>query len=147
MNEYQNYDGNNNPNNGFGYDQNNQNNQNYQNQNNQNYQNYQNYNDPYKQTGYNGFGTQELPGKGSAIGSMVCGILGIVMSFCYGIPGLILSIIALVLYSRSKTMNNGFVDGFGKAGLVCGIIGLVFSLFWTVIYIFVIGLASLGAFL
>jgi uncharacterized protein YacL len=65
---------------------------------------------------------------------LVLGILSIVCCFCYGIVGVILGIIALVLSKKAielyeKTPNNYRPESYAnlKAGRVCGIIGLIIS--------------------
>ena len=77
---------------------------------------------------------------GLAIASLVMGILSIVLSCCcgsgiiFGIPGLIMSIVA------GKQNKSGV----GTAGLVCSIIGIVFSCI-VLIYYFAIGGLSMLA--
>ena len=88
---------------------------------------------------------QKTPGNGAAVASMVCGILSIVFCWCYGIVGLILGIIALAMYSKSKRLNGGLVIGMATAGLVCGIIGSIISglmLIYFIVVIFIIGATS-----
>lgn len=64
---------------------------------------------------------QQLP---KATGALVCGILAIV--FCWiPIVGIILGIVAIV--QASKYFKAGGTDGSGKAGKVCGIVGIVLS--------------------
>lgn len=61
---------------------------------------------------------QNIPGKGAAIGSLVCGIVSIVFWF-FGVTSilsLVLGVVGLVLASNSK-----------KAGFVLSIIGTVFG--------------------
>ncbi|MDE6599275.1 MAG: hypothetical protein K2K34_04265 [Oscillospiraceae bacterium] len=66
-----------------------------------------------------------MDGKNLAVGSLVCGILSLVLIFFgYGaLLGLILGIVAIVLAVNAK--KNGYEDGMQKAGLVLGIIGTV----------------------
>lgn len=66
-----------------------------------------------------------MDGKNLAVGSLVCGILSLVLIFFgYGaLLGLILGIVAIVLAVNAK--KKGFEDGMQKAGLVLGIIGTV----------------------
>lgn len=66
-----------------------------------------------------------MDGKNLAVGSLVCGILSLVlMFFGYGaLLGLILGIVAIVMAVNAK--KNGYEDGMQKAGLVLGIIGTV----------------------
>jgi hypothetical protein len=72
------------------------------------------------------------PHRGSAV--MTLGILGLVLSLCgvLGVPGIILDIIAVVMGSSDlSAMNRGEMDPAGrgqtKAGLICGIVGLVLA--------------------
>lgn len=82
-------------------------------------------------------------GQGSSIAAMVCGILGIVFCWCYGIVGLILSIVALVLYGRAKRLDGGLPSGMAKAGMICGIIGVILSTIALIYYILIfIGVAG-----
>ena len=60
---------------------------------------------------------------------MVLGIISIVMSFCYGIIGIVLGIIAIVLAKKDMKLYNENpeeYDGFNNlnTGRICGIIGL-----------------------
>jgi len=81
----------------------------------------------------------ELPGARS---SLVLGILSISMCYCWGIVGLVLSIIGLssgVKAINAYSANPGvYTEGSLKnanSGKVCSIIGLVLSLmsmFWTI---------------
>ena len=82
---------------------------------------------------------------------LVLGILSIVLCFCYGLIGLVLGIIALVLASKGtvlyKTNPSAYTQSsFNnmKAGRICGIIGLSLSalyLIFIVIYILILGAA------
>jgi hypothetical protein len=79
---------------------------------------------------------------------LVLGILSIVTCFCYGIPGLIMGIIALVLSGKSNKLyleNPGLYTtasyGNMKAGRVCAIIGVSLSALYSLlvlIYLFMI---------
>ena len=66
-----------------------------------------------------------MPGKNLAIGSLVCGILSLVLTFFgYGaLVGLILGIVAIILSVNAK--KQGYTEGMQKAGLVLGIIGTI----------------------
>ena len=99
------------------------------------------YNNGYN-NGFNNYNPMPEQGRGKSIGSMVCGILSIVFCSCYGIPGLILAIVALCLQKSYKTMNNGIPNGPAKAGLVCGIIGLIFSILFLILYCIVFFVAA-----
>ena len=71
-----------------------------------------------------------MPGKNAAVGSLVCGIISVVLSFTgvtvYGpLVGLVLGIVALILAANSK--KAGFEGGMRKGGLVLGILGTIFN--------------------
>ena len=87
---------------------------------------------------------QPTASKGQAIGSMICGILSICFAYAYGL-GLIPAIIALVLNKKFVTANNGATNGMAKAGKICGIIGLIFSIIAAVIWFIVLMVAIAAA--
>jgi len=111
----------------------------------------QNANQGYNQNyGQNDYGTvyNAVPvqnGKGFSIASMVCGICSIVLCWCYGIPGLVLGIVAVALAIKSKSMNNDVLSGMAKAGLVCGVIGAVLSALYIVLAVIGIALGTVGS--
>ena len=80
---------------------------------------------------------------------LVLGILSIVLCFCYGLVGMILGIIALVLASKGNALyksNPGMysLSSYNnlKAGKICAIIGVVLSslyLIFVVVYILFLG--------
>jgi hypothetical protein len=92
------------------------------------------------------YGGQEfLP---NSTGVMVIGILSIVTCFCYGLPGLVLAIIALIMGNKAKKLVEADPDRYSissvknmKAGYVCAIIGLVLSaltvVFMIIYFIFI----------
>jgi hypothetical protein len=87
-----------------------------------------------------GQGSSPVPGNGEAIGSLVCGIMSIVLVCGYGI-GLVLGIIAVVLGHRANAAHRratGYASGMAVGGLVCGYIGGAISLVWVVLMIFVL---------
>lgn len=69
----------------------------------------------------------------NAVAVLVLGICSIVPgACCWGIPGLICGIIALILANKAIKLHNddpNKYDGFGnvKAGRICGIVGLSLS--------------------
>ncbi len=71
-------------------------------------------------------------GKGMSVAALVCGILGIV--FCWvpvaGWVVLVLSILGIVFGANGmkKAKAAGQSQGLAIAGMVCGIVGAVFSL-------------------
>ena len=83
------------------------------------------------------------PASGMAITSMVLGIISIPACFCYGIPSVILSILSIIFYvSAKKQVEAGKADrnsmGMAKAGLICGIVGLVLGLGYISFFIVII---------
>jgi hypothetical protein len=87
---------------------------------------------------------------------LVLGILSIFTCAFYGIIGLVLGIIALILHKKDKEIYNANPSGYdasfknSQAGQVCAIIGVslsaLFLLFVLVYVIFILGLfASVAA--
>lgn len=67
------------------------------------------------------------PGKGAAIGSLVCGIVAVVFWF-FGITSilsLILGIVGLILAGSAK--KAGFEGGIRTAGFVLSLLGIIFG--------------------
>ncbi len=96
-------------------------------------------------------GQQQLPNSTAVL---VLGIISIVGCFCYGIIGLILGIIALVLAGKAKKIYDQNPAMFSeasfknmKAGKICAIIGLCLSacyLIFFIVYIAIIGSVIAG---
>lgn len=85
---------------------------------------------------------QNIPGKGAAIGSLVCGIASLViMWFGWGaIVAVICSIVGLVLASNSK--KAGFNGGIRTGGFVCSLIGLILGAIVLVCWIACVACAN-----
>lgn len=93
-------------------------------------------------------GPEPIPNSTTAL---VLGILSIVFCWCYGVIGLTLGIVALVLANKGRKLdaqNPGFYTPGSRnnlnAGRVCGIIGICLSSIYVVfliIYVFIIGAA------
>ena len=66
------------------------------------------------------------PNNGMAIGSLICGIVGILMCCCCGI-GAIVGIVGIILAVCSKKSNGGKMSGMALAGLICSIVAIVFG--------------------
>jgi hypothetical protein len=90
----------------------------------------------------------------NAVGTLVLGILSIVMCWCYGVVPLALAIIALAISQKSVQMYNEnpeLYEGYNnlKAGRIMAIIGLCLgSLFvvFLIIYFIIVGTAvSMGS--
>ncbi|MEO5997352.1 MAG: CCC motif membrane protein [Chitinophagaceae bacterium] len=78
----------------------------------------------------------------NATAVLVLGIISIVGCFCYGVVGLICSIIALVLYSKDKKVYllspQSYTPGSYSnlnAGRICAIIGLIISALYFLLII------------
>ncbi|MCW3082884.1 MAG: hypothetical protein JWP12_250 [Bacteroidetes bacterium] len=94
------------------------------------------------------FEKMELP---NATAVLVLGIISIIGCFCYGIIGVTLGIISLVLAGRATALYNQnpslyTVSSFKNmsAGKICGIIGLIISSLWMFfwIYLLIVGVAA-----
>lgn len=93
-------------------------------------------------------GQQSLP---NATAVLVLGILSIALCWCYGIPGITMGIIALVLANKSTKMytaNSGAYTESSfknmKAGKICAIIGTSLSglyLIFIIVYLSILGVA------
>ncbi len=79
---------------------------------------------------------------GLAIAALVMGILSIVLSCCCGV-GIIFGIAGLIMSIVANKQNK---SGVGTAGLVCSIIGIVFSGISLIYYFAVGGLSMLAGF-
>ena len=71
--------------------------------------------------------------RGFAISSMILGILSIVCC-CYFYVGMAAAVLAII-FSVISRIKMGYFDGFAVAGLVTGIIGLVFGIAMIVVEI------------
>lgn len=91
---------------------------------------------------YGGLYVQALP---NSTPTLVIGILSILSCCCYGLPGLILGIIGLVLGNKDRKLyaeNPGFYTESSyknsKAGRICSIIAIVLSALFVMFVIAVI---------
>ena len=96
------------------------------------------------------------PGSQSALPNatavLVLGILSILGCFCYGIIGLILGIIAIVLASKDSKLYKINPDAYTpgsysniKAGKVCAIIGVILSSLYVVFALFIVAILGTAA--
>lgn len=92
--------------------------------------------------------TNQSPLK-NATAVLVLGILSIIGCCLYGIPGLIMGIIALVLAGKDLKLYNANPDAYTsgsysnlKAGRVCAIIGVILSSIYFIF--FAILIATIG---
>lgn len=74
---------------------------------------------------------EKQPTDAKAVVSLVMGILSIVACCCYGI-GIVPAIVGLILAIISKKKNP---SGVATAGLICSIIGLVFSVIAIIYFV------------
>lgn len=103
---------------------------------------------PFQAQGGFGGMQQTLP---NATVVLVLGILSIVTCCCYGVIGLILAIVAMVLASKDKARYAANVSFYTEssfknlnAGRVCAIIGLVLNILYLIATIAVIALFGFG---
>lgn len=78
------------------------------------------------------------PNNGMAIGSLICGIVGILMCCCCGI-GAIFGIVGVILAICSRKANAGKMGGMAIAGLVCSIVAILFGAGYLIYYMAVGG--------
>lgn len=90
---------------------------------------------PYTQS--YAYDAQPAPQKtpGLAIAGLVLGILSILLACCYGF-GAFLGIPGIICAALSKKKGK---SGIGTAGLICSIIGTIFSVIAIIYYVAVIG--------
>jgi len=75
-----------------------------------------------------------------AIISLVTGILGIVTCCAWGLPGLVLGVVAVIFGTKARKMiaeSNGTLGGAGlaQAGWICGIVAIVLGAIGTLLFI------------
>jgi hypothetical protein len=83
---------------------------------------------------------QQIP-NGTLV--LVMGILSIVGCCCYGLPGLIFGIVAVILAGKATNIYKEAPEnysGFGnvKAGKIMGIIGIVLSILMVLFYVWLV---------
>lgn len=81
--------------------------------------------------------------KGKAITCMIMGIVSVSLwwyPFIFSIPCIVFGIVALVLAGGCANAPEKFA-GMIKAGRITGIIGLILSILWTLLFIFVFAAA------
>jgi hypothetical protein len=90
---------------------------------------------------------QQMLPKSLAV--MIIGIASIPFSFVYGIPGLVLAIIALILAGsggRALEANPALYTpgsiSMRRAGKICGVIGLILSIIMTIVWAIIIFLIA-----
>lgn len=89
---------------------------------------------PYQQSYANTYSEPQQPKNQTnilAIVGLVLGILSIVLSCCYGI-GILFGIAGIICSALSKKKGK---SGVGTAGLICSIVGTVFSVLMIIYFI------------
>ncbi len=81
---------------------------------------------------------------------LVMGILSVVGCCCYGLPGLICGIVAVVVGQKATNLYKEAPENYSgydnvKAGKIMGIIGIVLSIIFTIYIIWVISMIGLEA--
>lgn len=89
-------------------------------------------------------GTKTLP---NATGVLILGILSLIGCCCYGVPGLIFGVIALILAAGDKKRYDADPEAYTnygnvKAGKILAIIGIVLSLLFLAFILYLV--LSLG---
>lgn len=82
--------------------------------------------------------------KGKAITCMIMGITSVAIwwyPFIFSIPCIVFGIVALVLAGGCQDAPEKF-RGMVKAGRITGIIGLILSIIWTLLFLFLIAFAA-----
>lgn len=98
---------------------------------------------------------QQIP-LPNATGVLVMGIISLALCWCYGIPGITLGIISLILGGKAKKLYKANPEQYTlssyknmNAGYICAIIGTCLSalyLVFIIIYFLIIGVALSTAF-
>lgn len=98
---------------------------------------------------------QPLPSIPNSTAVLVLGIISIVTCFCYGVPGLICGIIALVMSNNAFKEYNSNPNAYSitsynnlNAGRVCAIIGVILSslyFLWVIFVLVIYGSAVMSA--
>ena len=83
--------------------------------------------------------------QGYAITALVLGILAIVGCFCYGLPGLVFGVPAIVFGRLAQKDDNQGGDGLALAGLICGIVGTSLGTLYALLMIGMFGLLWAGS--
>lgn len=97
-----------------------------------------------------GYGMQQALPNATIV--LILGILSIVTCCCYGVIGLILGIVALVLSKKDRALYLAnmayYTEGSFKnlnAGRVCAIIGLILNILYLILMIVIISLFGMAA--
>ncbi|MBX3253403.1 MAG: hypothetical protein KF862_04615 [Chitinophagaceae bacterium] len=97
------------------------------------------------------FATQTQRPLPNASAVLALGIISIISCCCYGLPGIICSVIALVLYSKDARLYATNPEWYTassysnlKTGRICAIIGLIPSILFLLLVIFIMVTAGFG---
>lgn len=94
-----------------------------------------NFNNDYNNNFNNPNNNLPNPNNGYAVASLVLGIVSIPLACCYGL-GIITAIIGIVMAFLAKKNNNRIMPGMAIAGIICSVLGIVFSAFSIAYYIY-----------
>ena len=77
---------------------------------------------------------------------MALGIISIIGCCCYGVPGVVCSIVALILYSKDAQLFQANPESYSnlRTGRICAIVGLIPSILFLLFWIFVMITAGFG---
>lgn len=99
------------------------------------------------------FSTEPQRALPNASAVLALGIISIVGCCCYGLPGAICAVVALILYSKDAQLYRlnpelYTVNSYNnlKTGRICAIIGLIPSILFFLFVIFTIIMAGFGIF-
>lgn len=97
------------------------------------------------------FAPQSQRSLPNASAVLALGIISIIGCCCYGIPGIVLSIVALILYNKDIRLYKSNPEWYTpasysnlQAGRICAIIGLIPSILFLLFLIFVLLTAGFG---
>lgn len=97
------------------------------------------------------FNSQPQRALPNASAVLALGIISIVGCCCYGLPGLICAIVALILYAQDAKLYTANPELYTttsynnlKAGRICAIIGLIPSILLVLFMIFIMITAGFG---
>ena len=82
---------------------------------------------------------------------LALGIISIIGCCCYGVPGIVCSVVALILYSKDARLYHANPEWYTassysnlRAGRTCAIIGLIPSILFLLFWILIMLSAGLG---
>ena len=97
------------------------------------------------------FAPQSQRSLPNASAVLALGIISIIGCCCYGIPGVVCSIVALILYSKDAQLYQSNPEWYTassysnlRTGRLCAIIGLIPSILFLLFWIFIMLTAGFG---